>query len=130
MADKAARREAMRLYLAELPARLEKQTMQPKYNTRKVGVGGELDQYGFLKNHNVILTCSDNNFDHAQTAGRVFEQHIYAALPRILDGMCHLATDEEITAHHNRGREFQQEQDAMERLNRRGRYRNTTLSVA
>lgn len=124
MADKAARLFAIQNMHAEIGQLVSKSTHQPKYDPRKVGIAGELDQYGLKKDHNVVLTCSDNNFDKAQTAGVVVEQHVYAAIPRIVDNMCHIATDEEILQAYASQREFFEQSDERERLQNLGPYKN------
>ena len=129
MADRQARTRLIRELATTLPVELSKgHALQPRYNPAKVGP--EIDQHGLPKDNNVIKVTSLENWEKATSAGIVVDAFVWAALPRIVDQMCRLATDEEIIHAEESQKAFSKKVDAEERLNRRGKYRNATLEVA
>jgi hypothetical protein len=121
MADRSARYRAIRDLAATLPATLANQTLQPKYKPSLVSQE-ETDQFGLKKDRNAIYTMSLDNYDKASRFGVVFEQYVYLALPRIVDGCCRLATDEEINGWKQQNADFLAAQDANARLKRMAPY--------
>jgi hypothetical protein len=128
--DKQGRYLAIRQAAAQLPATLAsgQYALQPKYNLSKVGP--DTDQNNLPKDRNVIYRMSVQNFDKAQKPGVVVEDFVWRFLPHYVDGMARLATDEEILAMQNAMQENASAADALERRERRGKYRNSILSVA
>lgn len=111
---------AIRELSRTLPIEIAAQPWQPKYNPARVGP--DLDQFGNPKDRNTIKTMSLDNYDHAQKAGVVVDQTVWASLPRIADKMCRLATEQEILDANRSQIDFFERSDASQRANGWGPY--------
>ena len=119
---------------AKLPQLLAQQKYQPKYDPRKVCIkenGGRVrfESCGIPVDDNVVLRTSIKNTRERQAAGVVVEQLASKFIPQCVDGLCRLATDEEILAAYQGQLEFAATADANERENGFGRYNKNPDAV-
>jgi len=128
MSDLAELAQAVANTTAEIITSVDGISRQPKYDPSKRTMHPTKGNIPW-KDRNWVYITSNKSLRERTFAGVVVECPIYIAAKLITNGLSHLSTDDEIMAMHRGQAEFFDVQDASERKQGNGPYKNSLAPV-